>query len=124
MDSTGRKLFIAYNAEDETVEAEVEIKAAKSGVSLQAEAPQSAEAGEPFDVKVNTPINVISLQMMDAEGNVYQPVDVLKENMGDSIQFTYTLKIDQAGKAQINIFTTTPEGLSESAAAQVEVEIQ
>ncbi len=119
-----RKLFIAHNAEDETVEAEVEIKAAKSGVSLQAEAPQSAEAGEPFDVKVNTPINVISLQMMDAEGNVYQPVDVLKENMGDSIQFTYTLKIDQAGKAQINIFTTTPEGLSESAAAQVEVEIQ
>ena len=72
-----RKLFIAHNAEDETVEAEVEIKAAKSGVSLQAEAPQSAEAGEPFDVKVNTPINVISLQMMDAEGNVYQPVDVL-----------------------------------------------
>lgn len=119
-----KNLYIASHAAGEAVEAEVEVKAAKAGVSVQAEAPQTAAAGETFDVTVNTPVDVISLQMMDAEGNAYQPVDVLKENMGESIQFTYTLKIDEKGKAQINIFTTSPTGLSEAPAAQLEIEIQ
>lgn len=118
------KIVIGHPYSDQSVEAEAEIKAAKAGVSVQAEAPETAAAGEPFDVTVNTPVDVISLQMMDEEGNVYQPVDVLKENMGDSIKFTYTLKIDEKGKRQINIYTTTPKGLSEAPVAQAEIEIQ
>lgn len=118
------KIVIGHPYSDQSVEAEAAIKAAKAGVSVQAEAPETAAAGEPFDVTVNTPVDVISLQMMDEEGNVYQPVDVLKENMGDSIKFTYTLKIDEKGKRQINIYTTTPKGLSEAPVAQAEIEIQ
>lgn len=121
----GRKeMVIGHPSVDQTVEFEAEIKGAKAGVSVQAEAPEMAAAGETFNVTVNTPVDVIGLQMMDAEGNVYQPVDVLKENMGESIKFTYTLKIDEKGTAQINIYTTTSAGLSEAPVAQVELEIQ
>lgn len=57
------KIVIGHPYSDQSVEAEAEIKAAKAGVSVQAEAPETAAAGEPFDVTVNTPVDVISLQM-------------------------------------------------------------
>lgn len=119
-----RTLYVAHSSADRELNTEVEIKAARAGASLEAQAPESAAAGEVFQVTVSTPVDVISLQMTNAAGEPYQPVDVLKENLGESITFTYSLQIDEPGTAEIDIFTTTAEGPSTEAAAVLEIDIQ
>lgn len=119
-----RNLFLSHSSSDTSLSQEIEISAARAGASVQAEAPDSVSANEVFNVTVSTPIDVISLQMTDEQGNIYQPVDVLKENLGESITFTYSLQIAQTGKATIDIYTVTAEGTSEEPAAQLELEVK
>lgn len=117
-------LCVAQDSGDTTLSQEIEIGAARAGVGVTAEAPAEAAAGEPFDVTVSTPTDVISLQLTDADGSAYEPVDVLKSNLGDSIAFTYTLQISEAGTAAIRIYTVTADGRGEEPEAELSVEVK
>ena len=119
-----RTVYAGQYQGDTSVSLETEVKAAKAGVGVEAEAPEEVAAGEAFDVTISTPTDVISLQILDDQGDQYQPVDVMKQNLGDSITFTYTLQMDESGTVNLNVYTMTAQGISEEPLAQLEVVIK
>jgi len=108
-----RTLFVGIPTDGKSVRQELEIKPARAGAEITVDAPENAKTGKEFEIKISTPPNVISLQLTDSDGNAYQPADLLKENLGDSIMFTYKLAIDHTGEADICVRAVTVEGPSE-----------
>ena len=80
-----RTVFVGIPAGKQSIREELEIKAARAGAEISVVAPENVKVGEEFELKISTPPDVISLQLTDSDGNAYQPTDLLKENLGESI---------------------------------------
>lgn len=119
-----RTLYVAKSSDQLIAAADVEIHSVKAGASVNAEVQESAKAGEVFRVIIETPADVIGLELKDQNGSAFQVSDVLKENLGESIRFTYYIQADEKGTAQIQIYTKTTEGTGTEPDAVLEIVIE
>lgn len=86
--------------------------------------PGSAKVGESFEIIVTAPADVMSAMLRDENGENLDITDMLKENLGDSLRFTFTLEFDAAAELPIYLYTMTTAGWSETPAASALLTVQ
>ena len=94
----------------EIVAETIEYKAAAEPGEYSITLPESAKAGQSFEIVVTAPADVMSAMLRDENGENLNILDMLKENLGDSLRFTFTLQYDAALELPIYLYTMTTAG--------------
>lgn len=90
----------------EAIEYTKPIEAGESGIIL----PESAKAGESFEIVAMGPTDAVSAMLRDESGENLPIEDLLKENLGDSLRFTFTVKYDAPASLPIYLYLMTTTG--------------
>ena len=83
--------------------------------------PEEAKAGEPFEIVVMGPADVASAMLRDEGGENLPIEDMLKENLGDSLRFTFTVKYDAPASLPIYLYFMTTDGWEADPAASADL---
>ena len=86
--------------------------------------PDEAKAGEPFEIVVMGPADVTSAMLRDESGENLPIDDMLKENLGDSLRFTFTVKYDAPASLPIYLYFMTTDGWEADPAASANLEVK
>ena len=92
----------------------------ESGIIL----PEEAKAGESFEVVAMASTDAVSAMLRDENGENLPIDDMLKENLGDSLRFTFVVTIDEAGTLPIYLYTMTTAGWNEEPDAAAELVVE
>ena len=106
--------------EPETIAYEAPLQPGDTAILL----PESARAGESFEIVAVAPADAMSAMLRDENGENLNIVDMLKENLGDSVRFTFTLEYGAAAELPIYLYTMTTDGWSETPAASAVLTVQ
>ena len=79
--------------------------------------PEDAKAGESFEIVAMGPTDAMSAMLRDENGENLPIDDMLKENLGDSLRFTFTLTFDAPVSMPVGLYFMTTDGWSETPAA-------
>ena len=85
--------------------------------------PSDAKAGEALEIVVTAPVDIISAMLRDENGENLPVDDMLKENMGKYLRFTYIITFEEAGSVPMSLYTMTTTGWSTEAAATAVLEV-
>ena len=105
--------------EPEAIEYTKPLEAGDSGIIL----PESAKAGESFEIVAMGPVDVMSAMLRDEKGDNLPIDDMLKENLGDSLRFTFTVTFDAPTSEPIYLYFMTTDGWEEAPAASANLTV-
>ena len=91
-----------------------------SGILL----PESAKAGESFEIVAMTAPDAMSAMLRDENGENLPIDDMLKENLGDSLRFTFTVTFDAPVTMPIYLYTMTTAGWGAEPVASAELTVR
>ena len=86
--------------------------------------PDEAKAGESFEIVAMGPADVVSAMLRDESGENLPIDDMLKENLGDSLRFTFTVKYDAPASLPIYLYFMTTTGWETEPAASANLEVE
>ena len=86
-------------------------------------APDGAKAGESFEVVAVGPADAVSAMLRDENGENLPIADMLKENLGDSQRFTFTLTLDEAGSLPVYLYIMYASGWADTPEASAVLDV-
>ncbi len=106
--------------EPEAIEYTKPLEPGESGIIL----PDGAKAGESFEIVAMGPVEAVSAMLRDESGENLPIDDMLKENLGDSLRFTFTVTFDAPTSMPIYLYIMTTEGWETAPAASAQLEVK
>ena len=106
--------------EPEAIEYEKPLEPGESAIIL----PDEAKAGESFEIVAMGPADAVSAMLRDESGENLPIEDMLKENLGDSLRFTFTLNFDAPASMPIYLYLMTTEGWADEPIASAQLEVK
>ena len=79
--------------------------------------PESARAGESFEITAFGPADAMSAMLRDENGENLPIDDMLKENLGDSLRFTFTVTFDAPVTMPVGLYFMKTTGWEAEPAA-------
>ncbi len=70
------------------------------------------------------PVEAVSAMLRDESGENLPIDDMLKENLGDSLRFTFTVTFDAPTSMPIYLYIMTTEGWETAPAASAQLEVK
>lgn len=86
--------------------------------------PENAKAGESFEIVAVTAPEAMSAMLRDENGENLPIDDMLKENLGDSLRFTFTVTFDAPVTMPIYLYTMTTSGWGAEPEASAELTVR
>ena len=106
--------------EPEAIEYEKPLEPGETAIVL----PDEAKAGETFEIVVMGPADVTSAMLRDESGENLPIEDMLKENLGDSLRFTFYIKYDAPASLPIYLYFMTTNGWDAEPSASADLEVK
>ena len=106
--------------EPEAIEYEKPLEPGETAIVM----PDEANAGETFEIVVMGPADVTSAMLRDESGENLPIEDMLKENLGDSLRFTFYVKYDAPASLPIYLYFMTTSGWEAEPAASANLEVR
>ena len=106
--------------EPEALAYEKPIEAGDTAILL----PEDARVGESFEVVVMAPADAMSAMLRDETGEDLPIDDMLKENLGNSTRFTFTLTFHEAVSMPVSLYFMKTTGWEAEPAASAVLEVQ
>ena len=106
--------------EPEAIEYEKPLEPGETAIVL----PDEAKAGETFEIVVMGPADVTSAMLRDESGENLPIEDMLKENLGDSLRFTFYVKYDAPASLPIYLYFMTTNGWDAEPSASANLEVK
>lgn len=106
--------------EPEALDYSAPIEAGDTAIVL----PENAAAGERFEIVAYAPAEAMSAMLRDEAGENLPIADMLKENLGDGVRFTFTLAFDAPVTMPVYLYTMTTAGWSSEAIANAILEVK
>ena len=106
--------------EPEAIEYEKPLEPGETAIVL----PEEAKAGETFEIVVMAPADVTSAMLRDESGENLPLEDMLKENLGDSLRFTFYVRYDAPASLPIYLYFMTTNGWDAEPSASANLEVK
>ena len=106
--------------EPEAIEYEKPLEPGETAIVL----PDEAKAGETFEIVVMGPPDITSAMLRDEGGENLPIEDMLKENLGDSLRFTFYVKYDAPASLPIYLYFMTTSGWETEPAASADLVVK